>query len=308
MLASIYSIYLNSELGKINLHIIYDDFSIDNILYIEKFLGNLDNVNFHFYYLDDRDIDKYHIPKWRKSHIANAKLFFQSILKDNIPNKLLYIDADTICVGDLKCLEEYNRYPIYAAKDSMRQCYFQRFGDLEKYFNSGILYIDTDKWEDIKAENCIVDFMHNNPYKLLYPDQDILNNVLSHNIGELSIEYNLPPHAYIFDDNNMRRYYTHKSITPDEIFTARENAKICHSYGLSGIKPWSNNKINPYNDLFMEYLYMVNPHFKKEELGFLKRLYASNKKIFYTILLWNSDLSSITLNTDKHTLNKSIQN
>lgn len=304
MLASISSIYKNGCLDSINLHIIYNDFSIDEILYVERFLKSLSGVSFSFYFLDDKEIDKYGIPKWKGSHIANARLFFESILKDKVPDHILYIDADTICVADISNLEEYDKFPIYAVRDTMHECYYNKFEGMDKYYNSGVLYINTKKWREMRAEGRIVDFLLTNPYELFYPDQDALNNALSGSIGDLGIEYNLPPHAYLLSDDDIMQFYTHRSIIASEIIEAKEKAKICHSYGFSGIKPWMNNKVNPYNDLFMEYLYAVNPNFKKEEMSFLKKLYASNKKIFYELLMLKSDLSSFLVEPSGNSLNK----
>lgn len=307
MLASIYSIYLNGHLDELNFHIVYSDLNINDILYVENFLKGLYHVYFQIYYFDERDLEKYHIFKGQYSHMVSAQLFFSRILKDKVPEKLLYLSVDTICVGDMRGIKEYSIFPIYAAKDLRHEYYYQRFGQIKTYFNSGVLYMDTNKWEDINAESRIIDFIHHNPYELLYPDQDILNNALGDVIGELGIEYNLPPHAYIFDEN-MQSYYHHRSIRAEEIFEARKKAKICHSYGLLGIEPWSNNNVNPYNDLFMEYILMVNPHFQRENLEFFKMLYSHNRKLFNMILMTSNKLSSLMVAHDDKVLVKNLQN
>ena len=305
MLASIYSIYLNGGLNHITLHIVYNDFSIDNILYIDKFLAKLDNVDFHFYFLDEREIDKYNIPKWRDSHIANARLFFQSILKDKVPKKLLYIDADTICVDRIDGLTFYDKAPIYAVKDSLHEAYTQRFSELDKYYNSGFLYIDTTKWDNIDAENRIVEFVLNCPWNLVYPDQDILNCALSNDIGELGVEYNFPPHVYLFNDNELRKYHSHRGLSAEEILNAKDKVKICHTCGISGIKPWSKNNINPYNELFMEYLLMVKPDFKREDLCFKDMMLSRNKRLYKEWLLFRNSVSSMLV-VDGQSQNKSL--
>ncbi|MCX4364250.1 MAG: hypothetical protein OSJ70_00560 [Bacilli bacterium] len=293
MLASIYSIYLNGGLDHITLHIIYSDFSIDSILYIENFLKPLPNVDFNFYYLDEKDIEKYNIPKWKESHIANARLFFQSILKDKVPKKILYIDADTICVGDLKGIVEYDFSPVYAVKDSLHRVYTQRFGHLEHYYNSGVLYIDTEKWDHIDAEGRIVEFAINSPWELVYPDQDIFNCALNTDIGNLSAEYNYPPQVYLFNEEELKRYQAFREIDAIELLEVKDKVKICHSYGVSGIKPWSNNTINPYNDLFMQYIMQVNPDFQKEDLPFKEMMMTRNKKIYKELLLLKTRISSM---------------
>ena len=59
--------------------------------------------------------------------------------------------------------------------------------------------------------------------------------------------------------------------SPEEIAEAKKDPKILHSTGVLGIKPWQKNRINPFNDVFMKYIYEVNPEFTKEELSLLKR-------------------------------------
>lgn len=307
MLASIYSVYLNGGIEHLTLHIVYSDFSIDDILYIERFLGNLNNVDFHFYYLDEREIEKYHIPKWRGSYIANARLFFQSILKDKIPKKLLYIDADTICVDDLSGIINYSDAAVYAVKDSLHRAYTQRFMPLDKYFNSGVLYIDSKKWDKFNVEERIIYFIENNPWELVYPDQDIFNCALESDIGEMSVEYNFPPHVFLFNEMELRRYHAYRETSAEEILAAKDKIKICHSCGISGIKPWSNNNVNPYNELFMEYLMHVNPMFKKEELSLKEMLLTCNKRFYKEWLLFRNSVSSLMV-VERGVKKKSLSN
>lgn len=302
MLASIMSVYLNGGLDELNIHIIYNDFSIDEVLHVEKVLKKLKNVNFNFYYVDEKDIDKYGIPMWRGSHIANARLFFQSIIKDNIPEKLLYLDADTICKGKINHLGDYDKSAVYAVKDCLHRAYTQRFHDLENYYNSGVLYIDTKRWDKIDAEGRIIDFALNSPWELVYPDQDIFNCALDPDIGELGVEYNFPPHPYLMTEEQLREYHAYRGVSVEEILNAKERVKICHSYGISGVKPWTDNPINPYNDLFMEYIDMVNSEFKKEEIDFKTKLLVSNKNFYISCLLFKNKLSSTMVvdRGDKH--------
>ncbi len=305
MLASIYSVYLNGCLNDLKVHIIYNDFSIDDIIYVEKFLKTLPNLKFNFYFLDEQKIEKYHIPTWKGSHIANARLFFQSILKDKVPDKLLYLDADTICVGDISGLEEYRGSVVYAVRDSLHKFYTQRFQQLDNYYNSGVLYIDTEKWAKIDAEGKIIDFASNSPWELVYPDQDIFNCALDEYIAELSVKYNYPPQAFFMNEEQLRRFHAYREMTAEELLDEKDNVRICHPYGASGIKPWTDNKINPYNELFMEYLLKVNPEFKKEKLALKEKILTSNKRLYIMWILFKNHIaSSLVAERDIKTLGK----
>jgi len=67
------------------------------------------NIEISCYPLEKFNIDRFKIPNWRGSQIANARLFFEIILNQNISNiqQLLYLDADTMIVDDLTNLNNY---------------------------------------------------------------------------------------------------------------------------------------------------------------------------------------------------------
>ena len=67
-------------------------------------------MKYTFYRLEDYPIDDYGIPSWRGTQIANARLFFPRIIKEQNPDidNLLYIDSDTLIKNDLSGLDSYN--------------------------------------------------------------------------------------------------------------------------------------------------------------------------------------------------------
>ena len=98
MLASIYSMVEKGGLKSIHFHIVTSGFDEEEKDKLEKFFNILPNVKYTFYRLEDYPIDDYGIPSWRGTQIANARLFFPSIIKEQNPDidNLLYIDSDTL--------------------------------------------------------------------------------------------------------------------------------------------------------------------------------------------------------------------
>ena len=74
MLASILSLIEN---GKVNirLHIITSDLTKEDYYKIANILNKF-NIEYYFYNFNKFDIEKYHMPKWRNTDVANARLFF----------------------------------------------------------------------------------------------------------------------------------------------------------------------------------------------------------------------------------------
>ena len=287
MLSSIYSFLQNSKLENIRVHIITKDFTKQDYKLVEEFINNL-NAECYFYPLENFNIDKYNIPKWRDGQISNSRLFFEEILKPHMLEikKLLYLDCDTITVSDLNNLKNY--------KDSLMACrdicclnhYYKNLDKLDTYYNSGVIYINVDNWTNNSYQEKIIKFIENNNIKLSFPDQDILNCALSKSISDLPIDYNLPPHVYMFNDFFGKMYFNpkHRNVVYSEVIEAKKEPKIIHSYGLSGIKPW-DGKFNVYHDEYMKYILEVNPNFKPEELSKLKNILSKYPNLYRAMLL-----------------------
>ena len=78
MLSSLYSFLLNSNLENIRVHIITQDFSLEDYKRVEQITNLFNNIELYFYPLENFDIDKYNIPKWRDGQISNSRLFFET--------------------------------------------------------------------------------------------------------------------------------------------------------------------------------------------------------------------------------------
>lgn len=287
MLASIYSFLQNSKLKNIRAHIITKGFSNQDLKRVESFI-NMFNVECYFYPLEDFNIDKYNIPKWRDGQISNSRLFFQEILKPHISNikKVLYLDCDTITVSDLSDLKEYKKGLMACRDICCFNHYYKNLYNLDSYFNSGVLFIDVEEWIKNNYQEKIINFIENSDIELSYPDQDILNCSLFEYIEELPIKYNLPPHVYMFNDFFGKLYFNnkHRNVCYEEVLESKNKPKIIHSYGLSGIKPW-NGEFNPYYNEYIKYILEVNPNFKSEELSKLKKLLSKFPTLYRGMLL-----------------------
>lgn len=287
MLGSIYSLLYNSKIENIRLHIITSNFSKEDYQKLELFFKFYPNVEYYFYPLENFEIDKFSIPTWRGSQIANSRLFFQEILKNKIDdiNNLLYLDSDTIIVDDLNDLKNYTN-GIFAVKEAVLKKYCKNLDNLDTYYNSGVIYIDINEWLNNCYQDEIIHTIERNDIKLSYPDQDILNCALNKYITSLPTKYNLPPHAYIFNGKSGRLYFNDKKrcVSYNEIIQSLKDTKIIHSYGLSNIKPWDST-INPFHDEYMKYILTVNPNFKPQQLDTMKKLITLVPTLYYGLML-----------------------
>lgn len=133
-------------------------------------------------------MDKYSIPKWRETDIANARLFSSKIIDVDK-------DSDTIVTFSLKDVFNTNiNSPMIAVRKMNVPSHLS--GRLENYYNSGVLLIDYRICNEIDLLRRLFDTLNKLSIPLIYPDQDLLNLTLSEQIRTLLPEYNINPLTY----------------------------------------------------------------------------------------------------------------
>ena len=286
MLTSLHSLIVNSKVENIRLHIVTQNCNNTHFEIIKRFVDLYKNVELHIYRLEDNPIDNYNIPNWKGSQIANARLFYPRIIKDNVKdfNNLLYLDSDTLVVGDLTTLSQYNNNAVSAClDDSVARGYFEGDLALDRYYNSGVLYFNIDEYLRLDMEDRIRDFIKDNKeMPLLFPDQDLLNILLNEELSTLLPRYNLSAFSMLYKNMDSRLYFNAniRQVSHKTLVSERKNPVILHSYGISNIKPWIDNNINPFNKVFMEHMEYVNKQYKKEDLDRIKKLLTLSPTLF----------------------------
>ena len=284
MLCSLYSLLENGNLGKVRLHVVCDKFEQRDYDKLYFFTQKYPDVVLNLYPLEDFGIN---IPNWRGTQIANAKMFYPRIVKEVVKSdSLLYLDADTMVVSDLSEIGSFGSGIMAAAMDSCTNTYRKKF-NLDRYYNTGVLYIDLNKWINADIEEKMRYFIKHNDQDLLYPDQDILNNILKDDISKLPIRYNINAYPFFFGERTLKLFYNplYRDVTYEEVKEASLNPIILHSCGLYSIKPWDKNIVNPFNKEFKDIIQKINPNFKFETLSGFRKLMAYNPILLRQLLL-----------------------
>lgn len=125
-----------------------------------------------------------------------ARLLIPYLSKSNVA-KVLYLDADIICVSDfieifsiqmgdkiVACCQDRN-FTTFSSKISTKSnnsiiCNYTNFGFTgeEKYFNSGVLLIDVQKWLKLDISRLVLNISVENASHVFLWDQYALNIVL----------------------------------------------------------------------------------------------------------------------------------
>jgi len=121
------------------------------------------------------------------------RLLFPKILPIYI-NKFIYIDSDTLVVGDLSELWSTDlKSSVIAAVEDRLVTTRPDLGIYRpnSYFNAGILVINRHLWVEQNITAKAVAFLNDFPEKIFYADQDALNYLFKDNWVRLSNRFNL---------------------------------------------------------------------------------------------------------------------
>ena len=156
--------------------------------------------------------------------------------------RLLYLDADMLCVNELNTLYNIDMEgkAVAGVRDKgLPEGRLERIGHKgDGYFNSGMLLFDVEEWKRMDLFSRAIDMLKNEPNRFEAYDQDVLNLLYQDNVFWLPIKYN--------QDNNESDVYPtdtaiiHYTSTPKPWFAwyytdgpnlyAQQKARSCWKY------------------------------------------------------------------------------
>ncbi|MEH1334018.1 glycosyltransferase family 8 protein, partial [Proteus mirabilis] len=155
-------------------------------------------------------------------------------------NKVLYLDADIICINKLSDIFSYNLKNKIAGV--INHAYIDPYvsslslNNTEYYFNSGVMLINTEEWKSNKILEKFLIKINESNYK--YPDQDVLNILLENKILYLDGKYNRFIENVRKNDNTTLIHYTG---TPKPWKAWYNNDDFFYRYFI--ISPWKEESL-----------------------------------------------------------------
>ena len=190
------------------------------------------------------------------NEIVLARLLIGQLLPKTI-SRLLYLDADTIVLGDLSELWSWNlngKTIAASSEPTVNRVRRRRIGlENAPYYNAGVMLIDMEQWRKTEAEQRILSFYSAHSGKLFANDQDAINGAL---VGEIAM---LPPAYNYF---NIFWFYPYKMLRklyePAEYLTEKEYLESCERplivHFLGEERPWRRGNFHPYRHEYEYYL------------------------------------------------------
>lgn len=209
-------------------------------------------------------LEEMNVQPWRGRYSAYVKLMISSFLPQGI-ERAVVLDADTIVIGDIQELDtmDLHGHPCAMALEGIHGDYqlISGVGKSELY-NTGVIVYDLPVWREKKVEERFVNHLTNVCCRYMLPEEDPISIVLRGDVERLRPEYNfIAQYTCFATERYFRRFHwdrlEDKFYTLQQIQQAKKAPRICHCIDMFTSRPWFEENIHPYRDLYDHYLMMT---------------------------------------------------
>ena len=181
-------------------------------------------------------------------------IYYRLLAHEFLPehlDKILYLDADMLCLNDVTALYEMDLGDkLYAAAshnadgkilDYVNKLRLQNFEMESSYFNTGTLLMNLNAIRKVVKREAILDYIDRNRNRLILPDQDVLNGLYADMVVPV------PDEIYNYDARYSLLYQA-KSLGKWDLDWVIANTVFLHFAGRD--KPWKADYTGRYAGLY----------------------------------------------------------
>lgn len=195
----------------------------------------------------------YEIDTKRFDISAMGRVFLSDLLS---VDKVLYLDCDTLILGDIEALYQKKLKKTLAAvmeptiafdvkKDIGMAMYMP-------YFNTGVLLMDLKKWREKEMTRRVLAYLENIKDRCIFTDQDAINASMVYDIEALSPKYNFfSNYKYWSYEALVKQNKRYAHYPKKEFEKAKKDPIILHFAGHE--RPWLSGNFNPYRKEYEKY-------------------------------------------------------
>lgn len=234
----------NNKEHDIEFLILYSNLKDENITKLQN-TTNLPKVKLRMLQIDESIFNNLPLSKW-----VTVQAWFRIKLPDLCQDldKILYLDCDTLVLGDLSELFSLNLDNKYLAgvKDVWGVDKYVKRLDMKSdvYINSGMILFNAEFCRTENFFSKIVEFANSNSKIIEFCDQDSINKIADTQKLVLNPKFNL------MDTWWRGGYYEFEGQEEADYLQAKENPVIAH---LTGLKPAYKGCKNKFKDKWWEY-------------------------------------------------------
>jgi lipopolysaccharide biosynthesis glycosyltransferase len=222
------SILENNPNNHFSFYVLTDKDELTNKEKIIKLKNTYKNFNIYFKQIDDSILVDFPLPL--NIDYISVQMYYRYLIPDIFPelDKVIYLDCDTICNGNISEMWKTNidEYYIAGVEDKYIIDIDYKpvigFTSTDCYVNSGVLLMNLLKMREDKIYKLLFENTRRLKSVIQYPDQDVINYTLKGKIKELDSHFN---------------WATTNSIESQKNSFSHKPAIISHFTGRA--KPWN---------------------------------------------------------------------
>lgn len=246
------SLFINNIKEVFHIYVITDGFKNNNLSKLQKFL--------------DKNKQQYSIIEIKKDilgqapithHISLAtyfRLFIPEVLPSSI-DKVLFIDSDIVIRKSIDKLWniDISNFSHAATIAAGMDDYPLQISLPEDalYFNAGLMLINLNAWRKLNIFERGCDLINQQPERLKWWDQDVLNILLYNSWLPVDLVWNAQPFIYEESIDNYKYKSRYEKFNYTE---AKLDPTIVHFVGGGSAKPWHYACRHLFKDEYIKYL------------------------------------------------------
>lgn len=191
--ASIISVLENNKDLHFTFHIFTDGYSKENAAKVAT-IARQWHCKCILYTFKMEQFQDFHIKVARFSRITYGRIYMPKVLQ-KLTKRFLYLDADTICLGSLQGLLNYDLQGkaigcVLEAEDVVEP--FCKFAKLKNhiYFNDGVMLVDVAEWEKERITERAFAYQLEPKEHFKGQSQDVLNRTFDGDLCLLPLKFN----------------------------------------------------------------------------------------------------------------------
>jgi len=193
MAVTIISIASNNPHAQVIFHVLADSLPPDDIGKLRS-LSEQQNVTIRVHGIDQQTLSI--LPNPKEFSYATYNRFLISNLLRGVAQKVLYLDSDIVCLGDISGLNSLDMGDSIVAAvrhthplSPQHKAIIQPPNE-ESYFNTGVLYINLVRWDEYDISRRAIELLTQSARQFPFPDQDALNHLLFEKVTFIDRKWN----------------------------------------------------------------------------------------------------------------------
>ncbi len=203
----------------------------------------------------EKSIKKLGCDSWNNSFATWLKVFILEQIPESV-ERLLYIDCDTLVLGEIEELFGYDisNKAVGAVMDCLAQFECGRL-NITEYYNAGVTLYNLKHMREHGMIKGMIKHLEKHVGQYRVNDQDLLNDYFHGNIYMLPLKYNVQGFLYMYEAKNYRSVYkAEQYYSVEEIEDAKKHPAIMHFFRILGDYPWEKQNMHACSADFHEWL------------------------------------------------------